>query len=220
MSTHKELRLAMLGMIKGNGHPYSWSAIINGYNPAAMAQCPYATIPKYLGTQSLESVRIEGARVTHIWTDDPADAPKVAAASLIENIVARPEDVIRHVDAVIIATDDGDDHVRRVAPFIEAGLPVFVDKPMATNVNARLMRPTHTDELNAEVVLPPAAPDGTRYAYERSAVATANIASCDPRSLMLRTLCAHVTAPLGAKESTYTTHSRTCRSRYSESTAP
>ena len=65
-----------------------------------------------------------------------------------------------------------------------------------------------------------AAPDGTRYAYERSAVATANIASCDPRSLMLRTLCAHVTAPLGAKESTYTTHSRTCRSRYSESTAP
>jgi predicted dehydrogenase len=48
--------------------------------------------------------------------------------------VERPEDVIGHVDAAIIATDDGDDHVRRVKPFIEAGLPVFVDKPMATNV--------------------------------------------------------------------------------------
>jgi predicted dehydrogenase len=134
MSGEKELRLAMLGMIEGNGHPYSWSAIVNGYDPAAMAECPYAAIPKYLGAQPLESVRIPGARVTHIWTDDPADAPKVAKASLIEHVVAQPEDVIGHVDAVIISTDDGDDHVRRAMPFIEAGLPVFMDKPMATNI--------------------------------------------------------------------------------------
>lgn len=129
-----ELRLAMLGMIEGNGHPYSWSGIINGYNPAEMAKCPYAGIPVYMGKQLLESVRIPGARVTHIWTDDPADAPKVAAASLIENVVARPEDVIGHVDAAVIATDDGTDHVRRAQPFIDAGLPVFIDKPMATTV--------------------------------------------------------------------------------------
>jgi predicted dehydrogenase len=134
MSSEKELRLAMLGMIEGNGHPYSWSAIVNGYDPAEMAHCPYSGIPKYLGAQPLESVRIPGARVTHIWTDDPGDAPKVAKASKIDHVVARPEDVIGHVDAVIISTDDGDDHVRRARPFIEAGLPVFVDKPMATNI--------------------------------------------------------------------------------------
>lgn len=130
----KELRLAMLGMIEGNGHPYSWSAIVNGFNPAAMAACPYPAILDYLGKQRVEDVRIPGARVTHLWTDDPADAPKVAAASLIENIVATPEEVIGQVDAAIISTDDGDDHIRRVKPFIEAGLPVFVDKPMATNI--------------------------------------------------------------------------------------
>lgn len=130
----KELRLAMLGMIEGNGHPYSWSAIVNGFDPAAMAQCPYPAILSYLGKQRVEDVRIPGARVTHLWTDDPADAPKVAAASLIPNVVAKPEDVIGQVDAVIISTDDGDDHIRRVKPFIEAGLPVFVDKPMATNI--------------------------------------------------------------------------------------
>jgi len=130
----KELRLAMLGMIEGNGHPYSWSAIVNGFDPAAMAQCPYPAILSYLGKQRVEDVRIPGARVTHLWTDDPADAPKVASASLIPNVVAKPEDVIGQVDAVIISTDDGDDHIRRVKPFIEAGLPVFVDKPMATNI--------------------------------------------------------------------------------------
>lgn len=128
-----ELRLAMLGMIEGNGHPYSWSAIVNGYDPAAMAHCPYPGIISYLGKQPLDSIGIPGARVTHVWTDDPADAPKVAAASLIENVVANPLDVIGQVDAVIIATDDGNDHVRRARPFIEAGLPVFIDKPLATN---------------------------------------------------------------------------------------
>jgi len=130
----KELRLAMLGMIEGNGHPYSWSGIVNGYSPAEMAKCPYAAIPAYMGCQQLETVSIPGARVTHVWTDDPADAPKVAAASLIANVARNAEDVINHVDAVVIATDDGNDHVRRARPFIEAGLPVFVDKPMATNV--------------------------------------------------------------------------------------
>lgn len=133
MST--EIRLAMLGMIEGNGHPYSWSGIINGYSPEEMARCPYAAIPAYMGRQPLDSVRIPGARVTHIWTDDPADAPKVAAASLIDNVVTRPEDVIGQVDAVVIATDDGTDHVRRARPFVEAGLPVFVDKPMAVNLD-------------------------------------------------------------------------------------
>ena len=130
----KELRLAMLGMIEGNGHPYSWSGIVNGYNPDEMAKCPYPGITAYMGRQPLESVRIPGARVTHIWTDDPADAPKVAAASLIANVVSQPEEVIGQVDAAIIATDDGNDHVRRARPFIEAGLPTFIDKPMATNI--------------------------------------------------------------------------------------
>ena len=126
------LRLAILGMVPGNGHPYSWSAIVNGYDPEEMAKCPYALIPVYLGAQPLESVGIPGARVTHIWTDDPADASKVARASKIPHIAGRMEEVIGHVDGVVIATDDGTDHVRRARPFIEAGLPVFIDKPLAT----------------------------------------------------------------------------------------
>lgn len=130
----REIRLAMLGMIEGNGHPYSWSAIVNGYNPEEMARCPYPVIPQYLSEVPANTIRIPGARVTHVWTDDPADAPQVAAASRIEHVVARPEDVIGQVDAVIIGTDDGHEHVRRARPFVEAGLPVFVDKPLAINV--------------------------------------------------------------------------------------
>ena len=128
------LRLAMLGMIAGNGHPFSWSSIINGYDPTALARCPYPGIIAYMSPHASTTVGIPGARVTHVWTDDPAEASAVAATALIPHVVKTPEDVIGHVDAVFIATDDGFDHVRRARPFIEAGLPVFVDKPLATSV--------------------------------------------------------------------------------------
>ncbi|MEI6338568.1 MAG: Gfo/Idh/MocA family oxidoreductase [Verrucomicrobiota bacterium] len=127
------IRLAMLGMVDGNGHPYSWSAIFNGYDPGEMAKCPFAGIPAYLNKEPKETLQISGARVTHVWTDDPSDAPEVARASLIPHVVQRPEDVIGQVDAVIVATDKGHEHVERCRPFVEAGLPVFVDKPLVDN---------------------------------------------------------------------------------------
>lgn len=132
-----EIRLAMLGMIDGNAHPYSWSAIINGYDPDAMREAVgdrYPVIPQYLGRQPLDQVRIDGARVTHVWTDDPEEAPRIAAAARIPDILRTPDEAIGHIDAAVIATDDGNDHIDRARPFIEAGIPVFIDKPLAINL--------------------------------------------------------------------------------------
>lgn len=129
----KEIHLAMLGMVEGNGHPYSWSAIFNGYDSEEMDRCPFPGIPAYLSKESKERLRIPDARVTHIWTDNLSDAQHIARASLIPNVVKHAEDVIGEIDAVIIATDKGDEHVERCRPFIEAGLPVFVDKPLVDN---------------------------------------------------------------------------------------
>lgn len=127
------IRLAVLGMVDGNGHPYSWSAIFNGYDPEEMKNCPYPAIPSYLFKEPEQTLTIRGAAVTHIWTDDPEDALRVSRASFIPHVVERPEDVIGAVDAVIVATDKGHEHVERCRPFVEAGLPVFVDKPLVDN---------------------------------------------------------------------------------------
>lgn len=128
------IRLAMLGMVDGNGHPFSWSAIINGrYDRKVIADCGYPVIGEYLNAQPAEDLGIEGAQVTHVWCDNAEHSKQVAAAAYIPNIVERPEDVIGHVDAVIIATDIGYEHVERARPFIDAGLPVFIDKPMIDN---------------------------------------------------------------------------------------
>ncbi|MEN6357440.1 MAG: Gfo/Idh/MocA family oxidoreductase [Armatimonadota bacterium] len=130
---NSHIRIAMLGMVDGNGHPYSWSAIFNGYDKAEMAKCPFPGIPAYLNKQPKDTFGIADAHVTHVWTDDPADAVKVSKASLVPNVVAKAEDVIGEVDAVIVATDKGYEHVERCRPFVEAGLPIFVDKPMVDN---------------------------------------------------------------------------------------
>lgn len=129
------IRLAMVGMVEGNGHPYSWSAIINGrYDAQLMARCGYPVIPQYLDAQPPAELGIPGARVTHIWCDHREDAERVARCTFIDHVVDRPQDVIDSVDAVIIPTDIGHEHVERARPFIEAGLPVFIDKPLTDNV--------------------------------------------------------------------------------------
>lgn len=131
----KEFKIAMLGMVDGNGHPYSWSAMFNGYNKEEMEKCPFPVIPRYLEKEPAESFGVRGAKITHVWCDDLEDAKKVAAAALIPNVVEKPEDVIGEVDAVIVATDKGWEHVWRCKPFIDAGLPIFIDKPLADNVD-------------------------------------------------------------------------------------
>lgn len=58
------------------------------------------------------------------------EAENIARAAFIENVLDNPEDMIGEVDAVIVATDVGDEHVERCRPFIEAGIPMFIDKPL------------------------------------------------------------------------------------------
>lgn len=122
----------MIGMVDGNGHPYSWSAIINGdYHPETLAESEYPAILDYLERAPREALGIAGATVTHIYCDEMKDARHVAKAAKLANIVDKPEDLIGQVDAVVIATDRGWEHVDRARPFIEAGLPLFIDKPLA-----------------------------------------------------------------------------------------
>lgn len=129
-----DIRLAMLGMVEGNGHPYSWSIIFNGrYNAEALAACPYPVIRDYIARQPPGSLGIPGATVTHVWTDQPDEAEQVARVAYIPHVAKRAEDVIGEVDAVLVATDKGFEHVERARPFIEAGIPVFIDKPLCDN---------------------------------------------------------------------------------------
>ena len=128
------IRLGIIGMTEGNGHPYSWSAMFNKYDKEAMtAGCPFPVIPEYLNKENFDSIGIPGARIEYIFCNDRQDAEHVAKCSLIPHIVDRPEDMIGKVDAVIIATDVGSEHIERAGIFIGAGIPLFIDKPLCDN---------------------------------------------------------------------------------------
>lgn len=129
----RELKIGILGMTEGNGHPYSWSAMFNGYEKEPMEACGFPVIPRYLEKQAPETFGIEGARITCICCTGYAGrdrAEHIALASRIPTVYDRPEEMIGKVDAVIVATDDGNEHVERCRPFVEAGIPMFIDKPL------------------------------------------------------------------------------------------
>ena len=129
----KELKIGILGMTEGNGHPYSWSAMLNGYEKEPMEDCGFPVIPRYLEKQAPETFGIPGAHITCICCTGYAGrdrAEHIAKASRIPTVYDRPEEMIGKVDAVIVATDNGDEHVERCRPFVEAGIPMFIDKPL------------------------------------------------------------------------------------------
>jgi predicted dehydrogenase len=95
-----------------------------------MDQCGFPVIPVYLGANRA-TLGIDGAQVTHIWTQDEALSRHVARASRIGSVCTRLEDMAGQVDAVLLARDDPENHVAMARPFLEQGIPVFIDKPLA-----------------------------------------------------------------------------------------
>ncbi|PIY79912.1 MAG: hypothetical protein COY81_00270 [Candidatus Pacebacteria bacterium CG_4_10_14_0_8_um_filter_43_12] len=127
----KQLTLGMIGLSPGNGHPYSWSAIFNGYDQSYMANCPFPIISQYLSKQSFPEDQIKQASVTHIWTQNKTTSNQIAKATFIPTIVDSYQDMIGQVDGILLARDDAENHLMFAKPFLEAGLPIYIDKPLA-----------------------------------------------------------------------------------------
>jgi len=89
-----------------------------------------------------EKFWVEGARVVAGYPGKPTPAAsqeiinertKILKGYGVE-IVDKPEDLIGRVDAVMIEYNEGAKHLEASRPFMEAGLPVFIDKPLACSI--------------------------------------------------------------------------------------
>jgi hypothetical protein len=123
-------RLGIIGLSPQNGHPYSFSAIINGFNETAMQDSGWIGILRYLKKADPSEVGFKDAKITHVWTQDPNLSRSVSKACLISNIATDFREMAKDVDGVIIARDDYETHLEMARPFLEKGIPVFVDKPL------------------------------------------------------------------------------------------
>jgi hypothetical protein len=99
-----------------------------------MSTCEFPVIPQYLAKQVWPDARIPGVEVTHIWTQDAKLSHRVAKASLISQVVDEPEAMLGQIDALLLARDDAENHLVFVRPFLQAGMPVYIDKPIALSL--------------------------------------------------------------------------------------
>ncbi|QKJ32633.1 Gfo/Idh/MocA family oxidoreductase [Mucilaginibacter mali] len=124
------IKLGIIGMSPGNAHPSSWSAIINGtFNAQAITNLGYPAVAAYLQANRA-TLGLPNARVTHVLTQDKELSAQIALTGGIENIVENAEEMIAAVDAVLLCRDDPENHREMAKPFIDAGIPLFIDKPL------------------------------------------------------------------------------------------
>jgi predicted dehydrogenase len=134
--------IGIMGMSEGNGHPFSYSSIINGYSPEGLANSGWSGIYDYVRRRHASEFGFPGWRVTHAWTQYPETTQKLCAACHIETAVGDYQDFLGKVDAVIVARDDFESHFEMAQPFLKAGMPVFVDKPLSLDIDQlRELRP-------------------------------------------------------------------------------
>ncbi|MBD1420016.1 Gfo/Idh/MocA family oxidoreductase [Sphingobacterium chuzhouense] len=129
------IKLGIIGMSEGNAHPYSWSSIINGqFDGDEISRIGYPAVASYLEANK-DTLGISDAIVTHVWCQERKIAESIAHSSGITHVVDNIVDMIGEVDAVILGRDDPENHVQMAKPFVEAGVPVFIDKPLAYSQN-------------------------------------------------------------------------------------
>jgi hypothetical protein len=152
--------VGIVGLSEGNGHPFSFSAIVNGYDDDLFSQAGWPVIQKYLRIQPAEAFGFPNVRVTHAWTQFPETTEKLCKACKIDKAVGRPEEMLGEIDALIIGRDDWETHFSLAMPALERGIKVFIDKPLTLNAEElRLLEPY----LKAGQMMSTA---GLRYAVE------------------------------------------------------
>jgi hypothetical protein len=118
-------------MSPGNAHPYSWSAIINGcFDAGEINRIGYPAVSAYLEANR-DTLGVHGAQVTCVWAQERGIAESIAKTTGITDIAGNLEEMSERTDAVILARDDAENHVAMSRPFIDKGVPVFIDKPIA-----------------------------------------------------------------------------------------
>jgi hypothetical protein len=127
--------LGIIGLSEGNGHPFSFGSIINGFSPEGLSVSGWPGIYEYVRRRHPSEFGLNGWKITHAWTQDPESTSRLCAACNISHSVRDYREFLGNVDAVIIARDDYETHFEMARLFLEAGLPVFVDKPLSLDLS-------------------------------------------------------------------------------------
>jgi predicted dehydrogenase len=72
---------------------------------------------------------VKGVSVDYVWGETGEFAKKASKEGQIPNIVKDPREMIGKIDGVVVDHRHPKYHLDAALPFVEAGIPTFVDKP-------------------------------------------------------------------------------------------
>ena len=72
---------------------------------------------------------IRGVTVDYVWGETNEFAKRAAEYGKIPNVVKKPKEMMGKIDALIVDHRHPKHHLKAALPFIEQGVPTFVDKP-------------------------------------------------------------------------------------------
>lgn len=133
-------RIGVIGT--SNTHAYGLIGLMNGWRPDVRFPerlpdgRPSGLMHQAYGTHLREASRLFpesldfGAHVTRLWPET-GEAGRLLEQACGVQVVGTPEDATRDVDAVMVLTEDPDLHLEHAAFSLDAGLPTYVDKPLA-----------------------------------------------------------------------------------------
>ena len=120
------LRLSMVGgtMIY---HGKYFARMYNGCDPGLWAE-------HGLGGDPGAGHRFDDARIVKVWDPKREDAEALAAMCLIPQVCDDPRQCGEGVDGILLPDDCSRCHYRFAEPLWAAGLPMFIDKPLAATI--------------------------------------------------------------------------------------
>jgi len=122
------IKYGVVGLSKGNGHPFSWSIACNGFSQKNLNKIPFFRIRHYLPKYNLKFCRVNDAEVTHVWTQNYNYSKLISKACNIKNICKTLDELASSVDAILFLRDDIEFREKYLIKLIKKGKPIYVDK--------------------------------------------------------------------------------------------
>jgi len=166
-----------LGAVRADTHGYYYGVMLDECDAALLQKhnyvCHHYATGIYL-PEKIYAPQVPGFEIARIYDYDYEVAKGFSETFLGKPVACEKlEDVAEGVDAVAIFDCDGGggDHLALARPFLEKGIPTFVDKPFASTLTdateiVRLAREHNTPLFNASILsyVPAAAQFKSRFA--------------------------------------------------------
>ena len=133
------INIGVIGTSPNNGHIYSYSSIINGFDEEKLKLlCPYKNITNYLIKNKNKTNFNTAIKVNNIFTQDRLTSKNISSICKIKNIYTNKKQIVEDSDIIFILKNDIKDNFDLSKQCIFYNKPFICDKLFALSFNSFL----------------------------------------------------------------------------------